>query len=195
VIKTRTRDVWEKITDKLLVDQFENSEVFCKRFLTIIDERLFAVKPILRVFAGFREELENVHGFSDIELELNFPKESKFCPRDYSHRFGDHCSSTSPERTLERKRLRIFIENKIDAGFQSNQAKRYHLRGRFWLENRKCEDYRIILCAPKRYIDVSRGKREEWFEHLISYEELDHITNYRYAQFKRAIQKCSERYG
>lgn len=49
----------------------------------------------------------------------------------------------------------FFVENKIDASFQPDQAKRYRLRGEQMKANGDCAEYYTVLFAPKKYIGAN----------------------------------------
>ena len=63
--------------------------------------------------------------------------------------------------------LLFFIENKVDADFQPNQADRYRLRGNQKRDNGECHEFYTILFAPKRYIT-----RNKDFDFYLEYEEV-----------------------
>jgi hypothetical protein len=67
----------------------------------------------------------------------------------------------------EKKIILFFIENKVDAGFQTDQANRYRLRGNQRKDNRECHDFHTILFAPKRYITKNND-----FDFYLEYEEV-----------------------
>ncbi len=63
----------------------------------------------------------------------------------------------------------IFIEDKINAEVMSNQRNRYDDRAKILKEREKFDNYQVILCAPKKYLDTSRS---DGYEHTISYEQI-----------------------
>ncbi len=67
-------------------------------------------------------------------------------------------------------RLLILIENKIEAAFQMEQLEDYHLRGQGMTREKKCEDYRVALLAPKVYLKAS--PKSGLADIQISYEDL-----------------------
>jgi len=61
----------------------------------------------------------------------------------------------------------LLVENKIAAGFQSNQSKRYRLRGDEFIKAGECSDYSTVLIAPSNYISDS-----EDFDFYLAYEDI-----------------------
>lgn len=47
------------------------------------------------------------------------------------------------------RRVRILIENKLDAAFQPQQAERYRTRGDAYLQNGECDRWVTVLLAPR----------------------------------------------
>jgi len=65
--------------------------------------------------------------------------------------------------------FRIFIENKIDAELQPEQAERYVKRAKEKIQSGECTKYTVVLLAPEKYVNK---KVKEQFEKIITYEEL-----------------------
>lgn len=61
----------------------------------------------------------------------------------------------------------FFIENKVDADFQPDQANRYRLRGNQKKDNKECDNFHTVLFAPKRY----KTKNKD-FDFYLEYEEV-----------------------
>ena len=61
----------------------------------------------------------------------------------------------------------ILVENKIDASFQDNQFERYKERGDNYVNNNKCDEYQIVLIAPRSYCETQSS-----FSSFISYESI-----------------------
>jgi len=61
----------------------------------------------------------------------------------------------------------VLIENKVDANFQEQQLERYQKRGEKYKSDGKCDEYFLILIAPKQY---SEGQND--FERFLTYEEI-----------------------
>lgn len=70
----------------------------------------------------------------------------------------------------KKRRLKLLIENKISAGFQPDQARRYEERGCSYRERGICDVHATLLLAPRRYIGDSGDKKG--FTAAVSYEEL-----------------------
>lgn len=64
---------------------------------------------------------------------------------------------------------RLLIENKIDAGFQVDQAIRYRKRAETYLNRGECALCTTVLVAPSRYLGKDMG--DKGFDARISYEE------------------------
>src|SRR5690606_8130022 len=67
----------------------------------------------------------------------------------------------------DEKILLFFIENKVGADFQPDQANRYRLRGKQKKDNKECDEFHTILFAPKRYITKNKD-----FDFYLEYEEV-----------------------
>lgn len=92
---------------------------------------------------------------------------------------------------------KLLIENKIKAGFQKDQRKRYNLRGDTYIKQGEIVQYSTILVAPKIYANSAR----KGFNVRINYEDIvqyfDQNTllgkrkNYKILLLKSAIEKSS----
>ena len=61
----------------------------------------------------------------------------------------------------------FMIENKIDADFMPDQAKRYRERGIRGFDAGECTSYKTVLFAPESYIQENKD-----FDHYLKYEDL-----------------------
>ena len=61
----------------------------------------------------------------------------------------------------------LLLENKINAGMQPDQAKRYKLRGENYKENGECNIFYTVLIAPEVYLD-----KVVEFDFKLSYEQI-----------------------
>lgn len=98
-------------------------------------------------------------------------------------------------------RLRLLIENKIDAGLQVEQAVRYRQRAATYVAQGVCESAQTVLVAPARYFGGAENRRG--FDARLTYEgvlgwinECDVGTraNYKRALLQAAIEKCTHGY-
>ncbi|MFD2531355.1 PD-(D/E)XK nuclease family protein [Gracilimonas halophila] len=99
------------------------------------------------------------------------------------------------------QRLVLLIENKVAAQFQTNQLQRYKKRGETYLRQDKCDDYKIILVAPKEY---SNDFESLEIDACVFYEDLrnwfkegavnSHRSKFKIALLKRAIHKAKHGY-
>lgn len=67
----------------------------------------------------------------------------------------------------DKKGYFFLIENKIDALFQPDQAKRYQQRGKEYIERGECVDFAAVLVAPGDYIENNQD-----FDFVITYEHI-----------------------
>lgn len=72
--------------------------------------------------------------------------------------------------TVGGKRVGILIENKVAAPEQEGQAERYHVRGVRSLEVGRFDEYRTVMCAPRRYLEGLPANSA--YQHRVSYEEI-----------------------
>lgn len=92
----------------------------------------------------------------------------------------------------ERQTDLLLIENKIAAAFQPDQLERYRQRGENYVTQGKCSRFRVILCAPRVYLE--RGAEE--FDAAVAYEDLlgwfeGRETDEPRCQFKRKMLASS----
>jgi len=71
------------------------------------------------------------------------------------------------------ERVGLLIEDKIDAVFQPDQAKRYALRARDHQKEERFGEWQVLLLAPQAYL--GRLRPEDGFPHTIAYESLAKI--------------------
>ena len=83
----------------------------------------------------------------------------------------------------DRQRFRLLIENKVTAGFQPDQAKRYRKRGETYIQNAEIDDYKTVLIAPDAYfhnelkgfdVRINYETIYEWFEHQSTLGQRTH---------------------
>lgn len=150
-------DLRERDLDLLLREELYVSEGFQQFFFFNLGEKVKAA-PLPSSRAVDEETLQNAKltcvrhsvfqcgGESDLEVHLN-------------------CSG---------RRIRILIEDKIDAAFQNQQAEGYISRGEYYVrkEEEKCDGFVTVLVAPNQYLagakhgfDLTIGLEEilEWF--------------------------------
>ena len=77
--------------------------------------------------------------------------------------------------SVEGKKYVILIENKINAPFQPDQAKRYSLRKKKLKKEKKLDKVYTALIAPEKYVDIHNSYKD--FDIIVMYEE---IFNYFY---------------
>ena len=65
----------------------------------------------------------------------------------------------------------IFIEDKIKANAQPNQAERYVVRANQLKDNKEFDDYRVFLCAPNRYLNQD-SKNVAGYKYKVPYEAI-----------------------
>ena len=96
--------------------------------------------------------------------------------------------------------LALLLENKVSAQFQSDQLLRYKQRGQSYLEKGKCDDYKIILVAPKNY-GYDQGSDIDlriYYEDLIDWftDNVNASKRYKFKEvlLKRALEKATHGY-
>ncbi len=98
------------------------------------------------------------------------------------------------------KRTVVFlIENKIDTGFQPDQAFRYRQRGQRGKENGEYDIFYTMLIAPKRYLShnnefdfyIEYEEMKDWF---LAQADLGKRANYKAEVLKIAIEKLRRGY-
>ena len=93
-------------------------------------------------FEGVKHSVMTENGESDVEIAL---------------------VSTAGER------VRVLVENKINASKQDRQFERYYERGERYVERGACDRFCVCLLAPEGY--ASESDRQS-VDHVISYEEM-----------------------
>ena len=68
------------------------------------------------------------------------------------------------------QRVAVFIENKVAALEQHEQAKRYHIRAAREQQQGKCDSYVTVICAPKRYLSYLSARCG--YRYWVSYEDI-----------------------
>jgi hypothetical protein len=100
------------------------------------------------------------------------------------------------------KRFLLLIENKISAGAQPDQAKRYGDRKENYLSDRKTDHCVTVLVAPEAYLNA--GRNTAGYENSLSYEQIrdwiqDHgdasRIKYKTNLLDLAIEKRSQGYN
>ncbi len=93
---------------------------------------------------------------------------------------------------------RLLIENKIDAGFQADQAVRYRRRAETYLERQECALCSTVLVAPSRYLGSGAGNKgfDAWlaYEDILAWfreSDLGHRLAYKAALLSAAIEKST----
>jgi hypothetical protein len=107
--------------------------------------------------------------FLDVTLGIEEPHSDSSVRRSVTQSTGE--SDLELSVTLDGGgRLRLLIENKVDAAFQPEQANRYRQRAANYLSCAECDIVKTILVAPERYF----GNSEELtgFDHRLTYEQL-----------------------
>lgn len=95
------------------------------------------------------------------------------------------------------REVRILIENKVNAGFQPQQAERYRKRGESYVSRKAGAEYHTVIIAPSRYFGDTASTKG--FDKRITYEAvLDWFTHahelgarraYKTTLLKSAIEK------
>lgn len=68
------------------------------------------------------------------------------------------------------RRVAVFIENKVAALEQPEQAERYHLRAERDRQQGRCDAYVIVICAPERYLLGLNALSN--YQYQVSYEKI-----------------------
>jgi hypothetical protein len=95
------------------------------------------------------------------------PSTAEFIAARHSVRYSLRESDVEVELDVGGARWVLMVENKIDAAFQPEQAKRYTQRGEQHRSNGYAE-FRTVLIAPAKYL----GKDRYGFDFAVSYENL-----------------------
>lgn len=100
------------------------------------------------------------------------------------------------------KEVRFLIENKVNAGFQPQQAERYRESGNSHVASKDGATYYTVLIAPKEYF--GKGQSTKGFDKTLTYEticdwfeqaaELGTRRKYKIALLKSAIDKGTLNY-
>lgn len=86
----------------------------------------------------------------------------------------------------EGNKLAVLIENKINAAVQPEQAERYEKRGRNYIRNGRCSEFRVVLCAPSNYMYSTTIKG---FTTKVVYEDLLAWFNDKKGSSQRSFYK------
>lgn len=99
------------------------------------------------------------------------------------------------------QRIVLLIENKVAAQFQTNQLQRYKKRGETYLRQDKCDDYKIILVAPKEYsndFDSLEVDGYVFYEDIRNWLKQGAVNSnrckFKIALLDRAVQKAKHGY-
>ena len=88
--------------------------------------------------------------------------------------------------TAEKEKFAIFIEDKIAAGPQPSQRKRYDIRAlKLGEEVGFGNNYFVFLCAPKKYIETEKAKE---YDLRIAHEEIANLID---DEFEKEIFRLS----
>jgi len=99
-----------------------------------------------------REELyvsEEFRGFFFKFFETKIDNPTSLGVRHSVDRYGGESALEVDVRCSSGRLVRILIEDKIDADFQSNQAERYRQAGEYYTENGECGGFITALIAPR----------------------------------------------
>lgn len=89
----------------------------------------------------------------------------------------------------------LLIENKINAKTMYLQPKRYIKRGQKGISEKKYNDFKTIIIAPKDYLNTNSSSKE--YDYQISYEELLKVLSndiYSKILINKAIEEKKQRY-
>ncbi|MBK6457696.1 MAG: hypothetical protein IPF87_16715 [Gemmatimonadetes bacterium] len=150
----------------------------------------------------FLEELSSSADFSRWFLEATSKMEApEATPIDLRRSVTQSTGESDLEATFELadgSRLRLRIENRIDAGLQVDQALRYRQRAAGYVAQGGCDSARTVLVAPARYFGGADSLKA--FDARLTYEQvLDRIhdselgprPNYKRALLDAAIEKST----
>ena len=93
------------------------------------------------------------------------------------------------------KKIALLIEDKIDAPAMQLQPERYVERGKKGVENKKYDDFKTFIIAPKQYLNTN--PYVEKYQYQISYEEmLERLSDdiYSKALIEKAIEEKEKGY-
>jgi hypothetical protein len=140
----------------------------------------------------FLEELSSSAAFSRWFLEQTTTGVGAATLIDVRRSVTQSTGESDLEATFELadgSRLRLLIENKIDAGLQVDQALRYRQRASDYVAQGRCESARTVLVAPARYFGGFESLKG--FDARLTYEQvLDRINDTELgvrAHYKRAL--------
>ena len=85
--------------------------------------------------------------------------------------------------------VKALIEDKVDAGFQLDQPRRYTERARGYVTNGQAAETRTVLVAPKAYL--RDGNDAGGFDHWVSHEEILEWFEAAGGSDQRAQYKCA----
>lgn len=138
-MKLSISGILEKDLDLLFLQQFLSSAMFLKWFLNRIAFYEAYDSLVIELKAGARRE----KGESDLEVLL--------------------------ENQISGTQYLLLIENKINAGLQPNQAKRYSDYGKSLINRQTISDFKTVIIAPESYFTDSETKG---FDSRLTYEEI-----------------------
>ena len=131
--------VCERDIDLLLLEEFHAGDRFWRWLAGVaLGEDLAAAR-----FVRARHSVDQPSGESDLELAIEAPAGRR-------------------SRRARPRRIRILIENKLDAVFQPQQAERYRKRGDAYLQNGECDRWVTVLLAPKAYLGWAEHGEALW---------------------------------
>lgn len=87
------------------------------------------------------------------------------------------------------KRCAVLLENKIDAGFQPDQAERYHRRGEEGIQQGTWAEFITCIVAPQVFLNNQSGVEE--FDTSISYERLVEWFDQQKEQVERSRYRAA----
>lgn len=114
--------------------------------------------------------------FSSIEFQkfilnkVDINQDFKFISawKSFIGKYGE--CDVAVEFIIDNKKIIIFIEDKIYAPEQPEQAKRYHQSGQYLIENNLVDKYITCLLSPKIYFKEDAPMKD--YQYKISYEEV-----------------------
>ena len=141
-------DVHERDVDLLLLEELHASPDFQRHFLKLLGDGMtqsaIAAKgkiPLDSQLLHGQHSVSNSLGQSDLEVACRDSKDQVW---------------------------RILIENKIYAGYQPEQARRYKRRGELYKKRGCCNNFITVLTAPTKFI----GTAPNGFDANITYEGI-----------------------
>lgn len=134
----------ERDADFAIINAFLRSEKVRKLFSDVMGE---IVEEILKVFHSLKQREEG-YGLGESDILIIF-------------RNG-------------KKKIGLFIEDKIHADPQPNQRERYDVRAKELKDKNMFDKHFVFLCAPELYIQSPQGK--DYKKH-VSYESIINVLN------------------